>query len=169
MSDVFRSRSFSPLSAALRQGSLHRCFAVAPASWMWPAGRRLAYLPCLTTPAPASRSLLTLEKSRACTRDGPSGGEAGAGAEPVQGFLAGLICATRLASGRGKQGKSGLGSEAQEAALARFAEAEGFAYLQTFSETESGSATTTIDPSLRRPLKRPARLALRSSWQSSID
>jgi hypothetical protein len=70
--------------------SLHRCFAVAPASWMWPAGRRLAYLPCLTTPAPASRSLLTLEKSRACTRDGPSGGEAGAGAEPVQGFLAGL-------------------------------------------------------------------------------
>jgi DNA invertase Pin-like site-specific DNA recombinase len=68
-----------------------------------------------------------------------------------------------------KQGKSGLGLEAQEAALARFAESEGFAYLQTFSETESGKRATTIDPSFRLPLRQPARLARRSSWQSSID
>ena len=38
-----------------------------------------------------------------------------------------------------KQGRSGLGLEAQTAALARFAEAEGFQFLQTFTETESGA------------------------------
>ena len=38
-----------------------------------------------------------------------------------------------------QQGRSGLGLEAQEAALARFAEAEGFRFLQTFTETESGA------------------------------
>jgi DNA invertase Pin-like site-specific DNA recombinase len=38
----------------------------------------------------------------------------------------------------GKQGRSGLGLEAQQAALARFAEAEGFELLETFTETESG-------------------------------
>jgi DNA invertase Pin-like site-specific DNA recombinase len=38
-----------------------------------------------------------------------------------------------------RQGRSGLGLEAQLAALARFAEAEGFSLLQTFTETESGS------------------------------
>jgi DNA invertase Pin-like site-specific DNA recombinase len=38
-----------------------------------------------------------------------------------------------------KQGRSGLGLEAQEAALAKFAEAEGFRFLQTFTETESGA------------------------------
>ena len=37
-----------------------------------------------------------------------------------------------------RQGRSGLGLEAQQAALARFAEAEGFVLLQTFTETESG-------------------------------
>jgi DNA invertase Pin-like site-specific DNA recombinase len=37
-----------------------------------------------------------------------------------------------------QQGRSGLGMEAQQAALARFAEAEGFLLLQTFTETESG-------------------------------
>jgi DNA invertase Pin-like site-specific DNA recombinase len=37
-----------------------------------------------------------------------------------------------------KQGRSGLGLQAQEAALAKFAEAEGFRFLQTFAETESG-------------------------------
>lgn len=39
----------------------------------------------------------------------------------------------------GKQQRSGLGLEAQTAAIARFAEAEGFSLLQTFTETESGS------------------------------
>src|SRR5499427_3353365 len=38
-----------------------------------------------------------------------------------------------------KQGRSGLGLEAQQAALAKFAEAEGFRFLQTFCETESGA------------------------------
>jgi DNA invertase Pin-like site-specific DNA recombinase len=38
-----------------------------------------------------------------------------------------------------RQGRSGLGLEAQQAALTRFAEAEGFSLLQTFTETESGS------------------------------
>jgi DNA invertase Pin-like site-specific DNA recombinase len=38
-----------------------------------------------------------------------------------------------------KQGRSGLGLEAQQAALARFAEAEGFRFVQTFTETESGA------------------------------
>jgi DNA invertase Pin-like site-specific DNA recombinase len=38
-----------------------------------------------------------------------------------------------------KQGRSGLGLEAQRAALTKFAEAEGFRFLQTFTETESGA------------------------------
>ena len=38
-----------------------------------------------------------------------------------------------------RQGRFGLGLEAQEAALMRFAEAEGFRFLQTFTETESGA------------------------------
>jgi Resolvase, N terminal domain len=38
-----------------------------------------------------------------------------------------------------KQGRSGLGLEAQEATLAKFAEAEGFRFLKTFTETESGA------------------------------
>jgi len=38
-----------------------------------------------------------------------------------------------------RQSRSGLGLEAQQAALAKFAEAEGFRYLQTFTETESGA------------------------------
>ena len=38
-----------------------------------------------------------------------------------------------------KQGRSGLGLEAQQAALARFCEAEAFKLLETFTETESGA------------------------------
>ncbi len=38
-----------------------------------------------------------------------------------------------------KQGRSGLGLEAQTAALTWFAEAEGYRFLQTFTETESGA------------------------------
>ena len=41
-----------------------------------------------------------------------------------------------------KQGRSGLGLEAQQAALIKFAEAEGFRFLQTFTETESGADDT---------------------------
>jgi hypothetical protein len=50
-----------------------------------------------------------------------------------------------------KQGRSGLGLEAQEAALRKFAEAEGFHFLQTFTETESGAdEARTEPPGLRR-------------------
>jgi DNA invertase Pin-like site-specific DNA recombinase len=38
-----------------------------------------------------------------------------------------------------RQGRSGLGLEAQQAAIARFAEAEAFKLLETFTETESGA------------------------------
>jgi DNA invertase Pin-like site-specific DNA recombinase len=38
-----------------------------------------------------------------------------------------------------KQGRSGLGLEAQQAALARFCEAEAFELIETFTETESGA------------------------------
>jgi DNA invertase Pin-like site-specific DNA recombinase len=48
----------------------------------------------------------------------------------------------------GKQAKSGLGLEAQEAALARFAEAEGYQFLQTFQEVETGKGADALD---RRP------------------
>ena len=37
-----------------------------------------------------------------------------------------------------QQGKSGLGIEAQRAAIARFAESEGFDLIQTFTEVETG-------------------------------
>jgi len=37
-----------------------------------------------------------------------------------------------------KQGRSGLGLEAQQEALQRFAEANGFAFLETLTEVESG-------------------------------
>ena len=38
-----------------------------------------------------------------------------------------------------RQGRSGLGLEAQRAAISRFAEAEAFALVETFTETESGA------------------------------
>jgi DNA invertase Pin-like site-specific DNA recombinase len=47
-----------------------------------------------------------------------------------------------------QQGKSGLGLEAQQAALARFAEAEGYQLIQTFQEVETGKGADALD---RRP------------------
>src|SRR6267143_533303 len=47
-----------------------------------------------------------------------------------------------------RQGKSGLGLEAQQAALARFAEAEGYSLIQTFTEVETGKGADALD---RRP------------------
>ena len=44
-----------------------------------------------------------------------------------------------------KQGKSGLGLEGQQAALARFAEAEGFELIQTFEEVETGKGADALD------------------------
>jgi DNA invertase Pin-like site-specific DNA recombinase len=51
-----------------------------------------------------------------------------------------------------KQGKSGLGLEAQQVALARFAEAEGFEFSRTFTETESGKHDETHRPALAAAL-----------------
>jgi DNA invertase Pin-like site-specific DNA recombinase len=47
-----------------------------------------------------------------------------------------------------RQGRSGLGLEAQQAALARFAEAEGYKLLHTFLEVETGKGADAIE---RRP------------------
>jgi DNA invertase Pin-like site-specific DNA recombinase len=47
-----------------------------------------------------------------------------------------------------RQGRSGLGLEAQQAALARFAEAEGYKLLHTFQEVETGKGADAIE---RRP------------------
>jgi DNA invertase Pin-like site-specific DNA recombinase len=47
-----------------------------------------------------------------------------------------------------KQAKSGLGMEAQQAALARFAEAEGYRLIETYTETETGKGVDALD---RRP------------------
>ena len=44
-----------------------------------------------------------------------------------------------------KQGKSGLGLEAQTEALARFAKAEGYKLIETFSETETGKGADALD------------------------
>ena len=56
------------------------------------------------------------------------------------------IAYTRVSTIR--QGKSGLGLEAQQAALARFADAEGFDLVQTFQEVETGKGADALE---RRP------------------
>jgi DNA invertase Pin-like site-specific DNA recombinase len=43
------------------------------------------------------------------------------------------------------QARSGLGLEAQQAALARFAEAEGFDLVETFQEVETGKGADALD------------------------
>lgn len=47
-----------------------------------------------------------------------------------------------------KQGKSGLGIEAQQDALSRFAEAEGFELVRTLVEVETGKGSDALE---RRP------------------
>jgi DNA invertase Pin-like site-specific DNA recombinase len=56
-----------------------------------------------------------------------------------------------------KQGKSGLGFEAQQEALRRFAEAEGFTFLETFTEIESGKHGEDRRPMLAAALDRAAK------------
>jgi DNA invertase Pin-like site-specific DNA recombinase len=53
-----------------------------------------------------------------------------------------------------KQGRSGLGLEAQQEALRRFAETEGFAFAETFTEVESGKHGDDHRPELARALER---------------
>jgi DNA invertase Pin-like site-specific DNA recombinase len=58
-----------------------------------------------------------------------------------------------------QQGKSGLGLGAQQAALARFAEAEGYSLVETFQEVETGKGADALD---RRPqLAEALRIAKR--------
>lgn len=56
------------------------------------------------------------------------------------------IAYTRVSTAQ--QGRSGLGLEAQQAALARFAEAEGYSLVETFQEVETGKGSDALD---RRP------------------
>jgi DNA invertase Pin-like site-specific DNA recombinase len=56
------------------------------------------------------------------------------------------------------QGRSGLGLEAQTAALARFAEAEGYALAETFTEIETGKGADALE---RRPQLAAALTAAR--------
>jgi DNA invertase Pin-like site-specific DNA recombinase len=58
------------------------------------------------------------------------------------------------------QGRSGLGIEAQRAAIARFAEAEGLDVLTEFVEIETGKGTDALD---RRPILRDALAAARKA------
>ena len=57
-----------------------------------------------------------------------------------------------------KQGRSGLGLEAQQAALARFAEAEGLAFAETYQEVETAKGDNALErrPQLAAAIK-PAR------------
>jgi DNA invertase Pin-like site-specific DNA recombinase len=68
------------------------------------------------------------------------------------------IAYTRVSTAR--QGKSGLGLEAQQAALARFAEAEGYSFLETFQEVETGKGADALD---RRPQLSAALKAARKA------
>jgi DNA invertase Pin-like site-specific DNA recombinase len=62
------------------------------------------------------------------------------------------------------QGRSGLGLEAQTAALARFAQAEGFDLIETFTEVETGKGSDALD---RRP-QLSAALALAKKHKAPI-
>jgi DNA invertase Pin-like site-specific DNA recombinase len=68
------------------------------------------------------------------------------------------IAYTRVSTAQ--QGKSGLGMEAQQAALARFAEAEGFDLVQTFQEVETGKGADALNrrPQLAAALKAAKKL-----------
>jgi DNA invertase Pin-like site-specific DNA recombinase len=59
-----------------------------------------------------------------------------------------------------RQGKSGLGLEAQQSAIQRFAEAEGYTIDQTFVEVETGKGANALD---RRPQLAAAMKAARKS------
>jgi DNA invertase Pin-like site-specific DNA recombinase len=59
-----------------------------------------------------------------------------------------------------QQGRSGLGLEAQRAAVARFAEAEGIALLAEHVEVETGKGSDALD---RRPILREALAAARKA------
>ena len=65
-----------------------------------------------------------------------------------------VIAYTRL-SKPNKKGRPGIGLEAQQAALAAFAKAEGFDLIETFSETETGEGSDALEkrPQLAAAMK----------------
>ena len=69
-----------------------------------------------------------------------------------------------------QQGRSGLGIEAQKAAIARFAEAEGIEVVGEHVEVETGKGTTRsiADRNSPRRWRELAKRNARLSWQSSI-
>jgi DNA invertase Pin-like site-specific DNA recombinase len=66
------------------------------------------------------------------------------------------VAYTRVSTAQ--QGRSGLGLDAQQAALTRFAEAEGFDLIETFTEVETGKGADALD---RRPQLSAALAAAR--------
>jgi DNA invertase Pin-like site-specific DNA recombinase len=65
------------------------------------------------------------------------------------------LCAGEVAA---KQGRSGLGLEAQQEALQRFAEIEGFEFAETFTEVESGKNGDDHRPELAKALERARKV-----------
>jgi DNA invertase Pin-like site-specific DNA recombinase len=59
----------------------------------------------------------------------------------------------------GKQSRSGLGLEAQQATIKRFADQEGFEIVQTFTEVQSGKDDDNRRPQLAAALEEVARKA----------
>ena len=77
---------------------------------------------------------------------------------PTSTCINGPILKTAIAYARvstARQGRSGLGLEAQQAALARFAKAEGFDLVETFVEVGTGKGADALDrrPQLQAALK----------------
>jgi DNA invertase Pin-like site-specific DNA recombinase len=78
--------------------------------------------------------------------------------EPGVDSMKTAIAYTRVSTAQ--QGRSGLGLEAQRAALARFAETEGFDLMETFEEVETGKGADALSrrPHLAAALKAAKRL-----------
>src|SRR6201746_1819990 len=68
-----------------------------------------------------------------------------------------IVCYLRVSTAR--QGHSGLGLEAQRAAIALFAESEGFDMVEEFIEVESGKGSDALErrPQLANALARAKR------------
>src|SRR5262245_38071686 len=69
-----------------------------------------------------------------------------------------IVVYTRVSTAR--QGRSGLGFEAQSEAVRRFAEAEGYAIVAAFAEVETGKGSNALDqrPQLAKALAEAKRL-----------
>src|ERR1700709_1144142 len=68
-----------------------------------------------------------------------------------------IVCYLRVSTAR--QGHSGLGLEAQRAAIALFTESEGFKVIEAFIEVESGKGSDALErrPQLANALARAKR------------